>query len=430
MRYLNKILVLFWLFFVFALPATCLRSEEILTQDEAIRIALKNNPDLQVLIHRIEAVRTGIKQAREFAATSIDLDFDGQETIFRSGEIYYGFSQEIEFPTRIGLRVKLARQQVATAETEQEQARWEVAVGVKELYQQLALSSELVSIARENLAIAERLHEMATQKYGLGSVGKLDVLRAGVEAATATDDLLALEQEQRALRMGLNYLLGRDPTAGLTTTEFALGKAPDGSLGHLVDTALSKRFELKAIRSRMTEAELMKSLARSEYYPDFAFGFARHQIGGENDSWDITASISIPIFGREAISGRVAEAQAELNGLDAETKAVAAAIELEVREAHQQVVLQQQRVKRFEDVILAQAEEAFRIAQASYREGEIESLELLESQRTLQETRQGFAGAIFQHNLALIRLERAIGSSLGWEANDQPTAENAPGGKQ
>ena len=409
-------------FLMLALPCAQAQTEEVLTQAEAIRIALENNPDLQVLLHRIEGVRSGIKQAREFPATAIDLDFDGQETIFRSGEIYYGFSQELEFPTRMGLRLKLARQKVTTAENEQDLARWEVTVAVKEFYQHLALSDELVELARENLAIAERLHEMATQKYNLGSVGKLDVLRAGVEAAMARDELLTLEQEMLSLRMGLNYLLGRDPTAELKTTRFSLGGAPNGGVMRLMDAALSNRVEFKAIRSRSTEAELMKSLARSEYYPDFAFGFSRHQIGGETDSWDITASISIPIFGREAISGRVAEAQAELNGLDAEAKAVSASVELEVRDAYRQVVLLQERVKRFEEVILAQAEEAFRIAQASYREGEIESLELLESQRTLQGTRRGFAEAIFQHNLALIRLERAVGSNIGWEAGSQPAS--------
>ena len=84
-------------------------------------------------------------------------------------------------------------------------------------------------------------------------------------------------------------------------------------------------------------------------------------------------------------------------------------------------------VVRYRDSILAPAEEAFALATASYAEGEIESLELLDSQRTLQTVRQELAGSVFDHNLALIDLEQAVGADLGWEMPQQPISTHSPG---
>lgn len=399
-------------------------SDTLIPQAEAVRMALENNPDLQALVHYLQAERTKIQQAKEFPSTSVDFDFDQQVEIFRSDEMYYGFSQEIEFPTRIGLRGNLARREVEAAENEHQQSRWELTLVVKSLYQELSLAQQSVAIAKESLAIAGRLHQMAQQKYSLGSVGKLDVLRAGVEEATAANSLSKLETEERSLRMQLNYLIGRPAESELSTVALSQGRIPGEEAGELVDLALRSRKELHVIQSKTAASEVLKSLVRSEYYPDFQFGFARHHLADDLDNWDITASISIPLFGRAAIGGRVAEAEAQSRGLRAEEEAARTRIEFEVRDAYWQVGNLSERVRRYDDQILAQAEEAFRIAQASYREGEIENLELLESQRTLQEVRQGFADTVFSYNLALISLEGAVGREIGWESPSGTTAQS------
>ena len=82
---------------------------------------------------------------------------------------------------------------------------------------------------------------------------------------------------------------------------------------------------------------------------------------------------------------------------------------------------------RYREAILAPAEEAFQLASASYAEGEIESLELLDSRRTLQDVKQDFAASVYEHNLALIDLEQAVGTDLGWVMPAAPADALAPG---
>lgn len=253
----------------------------LLTQEEAVRLALEGNPDLLVSTARMAGIRERVRQAREFPATAIEFDFDQQIDFLHSEEQYIGFTQELEFPTRMGLRVNAAEEDVRASQAEHRLAGWETALAAKLLYQDLALAQELVALSRENLTIAERLAEMADGKYELGTVGKLEVLRAGVEAATAANDLSRLEKQEQASRMHLNHLLGRTPIQPLETTPLARGQL-----------------------------------------------------------------------------------------------------------AHQEVEELNRQVDRYRDSILAPAEEAFTLASASYSEGEIESLELLDSRRTLQAVRQ------------------------------------------
>lgn len=396
-------------------PGRATSAEDILTQQEAIKLALENNPELRISTHELTAVQSRIKQAKEFPATSFDFDFDQQERIFRSGEIYFGFSQELEFPTRPGLRVKLAEREVSAAEADYELIRWETALTVKSVYQQLSLVQNKLIISRENLSISEKLLHMAQEKFDAGSVGKLDVLRASVETATAQNELAAVENEERQLRMQLNYLLGRNPDAPLMTTLLKQWPVKTNSEKELIDTALGHRLELRSIRESLSAASVQHSLARSELMPDFAVSFSRHHLAGEPDNWDIAFGISVPIFGREAISGRMAEAQARQKALSSAMIAAEARIRTDVQAAFGELTKLGERVKRYRDVILAEAQEAFQIAEASYREGEIESLELLESQRTLQEVKQGFAETVFDYNLAIVNLEQATGIELGLE---------------
>ena len=399
----------------------------LLTQQQAVDLALAGNPELRISTERMVGVRERVRQAREFPNTSLEADFDQQVDFLDSREQYFGFTQEFEFPTRMGLRVDAAKEDVRAAEAEHRLTAWETALAAKTLYQDLTLAQGLVALGRENLALAERLSSMAREKYELGAVSKLEVLRAGVETASTANELSRLEKEELASRMRLNYLLGRAPEEPLHTVPLAPGQTELDHPDRLVDAALEQRLELKTISGRLAAAEFQEKLARSAYAPDLSFSFYRHRVDEEPNSWDIALGISVPIFGLGAIAGQVAEARAEKAAIDAEGAAARARVELEVRSAHRAMEELAAQLGRYREAILAPAEEAFRLASASYAEGEIESLELLDAQRTLQDVRQAFAESVYEHNLALIDLEQAVGTDLGWEMPAAAAGAHAPG---
>ena len=394
------------------LPEACLHADEILTEQEAVRLALINNPDLHVSLEQLRAAQTLVQQARGYPATSVDFEFNQNELLRSYGDVYFGLSQLFEYPTRRGLRVSVAEAQTKLSESEYDLIGWELTLTVKMLYLRLAFNQSLIVHFRENLVISNALVDLASKRFDAGSVSKLDVLRADVEAANTSDQLLSLENEERNHRMLLNFLLGRQADAPLRTTPLAKLEASAQSVDDLINIAFDRRIEFRALRNQENLAVLKQSLARSDYYPDFSAGLARHAVSGDMDSWKVTLGIVIPIFGRGAIRGRIAQAEAEeriaLTAMEAEKSRVAG----EVSNAFAEVSKHAERVAQFEGKTLIQAREAFKLAEANYREGEIDNLELLESQRTLQEVRKGYAQTLFEYDLAVINLERAVGKGL------------------
>jgi len=69
-------------------------------------------------------------------------------------------------------------------------------------------------------------------------------------------------------------------------------------------------------------------------------------------------------------------------------------------------------IQTFEKGLLKQAKEAVRIARTSFKFGEASLLDVLDAQRVLWQTFQGYAQARFELSVALTELERLVGKEL------------------
>lgn len=385
---------------------------QILTQKQAVQEALQRNPDILASLNQLSEARTAVLQAREFANTSIDFDFDQQKNLFSPDEIYFGISQEIEFPTRNSIRVRLAQAGVSTAILEHELVKWQSIIMIKNLYQQFSFSQSMLNLGKENLEMAISLEDISREKFKAGSVGKLDLLRASVERANAEDELQSLTREYKVIQIKLNYLLGRSLESDLRVTEFRV-VVPDGmEEKKLIETALANRIEIKVLQAKKAGKTMESDLVRSLYYPDFTIGVNRHSVYQEADSWDTTLNVSIPVFGRSNIEGQLAKVAAEEKTLETLITLASRQISADVITAMEEMAQIKARLNRFEKVIIQTSEEAMEIAKASYEEGEIGNMELIEVKRTYQEARSKLLQTILIYNETLIKLESSIGRDL------------------
>ena len=384
----------------------------VITQDQAVKIALENNPDVVASLNQLEEAKTSILTAKEFANTSIDFDFDQQLDLFSPDEIYFGISQELEFPTRNRIRESLAKAGISTASLEHLMVQRHSIIAIKNIYQELSYAQSRVQLGKENLEMAASMAQIAREKYDLGSVGKLDVLRAEVEKANAEDDLQGLIREQKVLQIKLNYLLGNPLNTNIATTELKLAGKNSNDDSQLIQMAHKNRIELKILDSRKSEKKLEADLVKSLYYPDFSVGVNRHSVYQEADSWDTTFSVSVPVFGRGNIAGQMAKVKAEEKSLDTLIGITRTQIEAEVISATQELAHISNRLDRIENLIIKTAREALNIAQASYEEGEIGNMELIEMKKTYQEARINLLETILTYNETYINLESAVGANL------------------
>jgi cobalt-zinc-cadmium efflux system outer membrane protein len=387
-------------------------SESPLTVDACVALALERHPLLQASQYQYQASLARVNQARALPQPTFAYDSDLQPNLLNfggSGESYLGFAQTIEFPGRRSLRTRIARSESDIASVDIEILRLDLRFQVKRAFYGLLHAQERLRSAQQDLELSESFLKTTEVKFGAGDIGRVEVLRARVEAAQAANTVRAATSAVRFARAALNVFLGRTQSAPLEIAGELRQPRKDYKAEELQRLALSSRPEIKRINLAVETEALRKTEATRTLLPNIDLGVSRHRLKGEPTTWDIAFLVSVPLFFRQPLRGPVAEAQANIDSLRREVEQLNHAIGLEVEEAYTDVLTASNQIQLFEDEILKEAEEAYNMFQFSYQEGEIGGLELVTARRTLVSVRLAYADALLNYAVALAAVEKAVG---------------------
>jgi outer membrane protein TolC len=405
--------------------------EQPLSLEECVSLAMERNPLIRSADELYQASLARIRQARALPQPSLDIDSDlqpGLTEFSEYGERYIGISQTIPFPGRIYLQSRMAGEEAHQVLADADLLRLEVGFQVKQAFYALLLARERVDYARQNLELTEDFLRMTELKFETGDVAQVEVVRARVEAARAANEVQVAENDQRLARAGLNFLLGRIPSSPLNIQGEL--RIPVGSydLEEITGWALQDRPEIRKLTSAIEAEQLTRKMGFLSYVPDFDVGAAKHKIPGEGDTWDVTLSFALPLFFWQPARGEIAEAEANLRALQQEAANLANSITLDVEEAYASLSSAADQIRLYEEEILTQAEEAYRMYQFAYEQGEIGAIDLLEARRTLNDARTSYADALYNYDVARAAIEKSIGRPLEEQQNASDEDEIGPGG--
>jgi len=386
-----------------------------LTLEQCISIALQQNPLILSSYEHYQASRARISQAKALPQPSIYYDSDLQPTFFNfkdSGESYFGLTQNIEFPGKRHLRGKIASKESSEIMSEIDLLKLDIVFEVKRAFYGLLLAQEKLTYAQQDLELAQDFLKKAELKLRAGDVAKVEVLRASVEASKAANEVKSAENVVRLEKAMLNFLLARKKYTPLEIKGKLKRPSTSLNVDGLIKRALSFRPEIKGISFSLERENLVKKQAYLSYLPDFDLGVSKHRLVGEGTYWDVTLSFPIPLFFWQPKKGEIAEAKANIESLKKEVEHLKNTITLEVEEAYMNALTADNQIQLFEDEMLNQAEEVYKMFLFSYQEGEIGGIELIEARRTLLETRKSYSDALYNYDVALAALEKSIGQSL------------------
>ena len=183
---------------------------------------------------------------------------------------------------------------------------------------------------------------------------------------------------------------------------------------------MSDRPEIKILDVNMLQADQQIRLARSRYYPEVnlsyqyikegdSFDVSGGAMGLDADQWQVTASLTWPFWewGKTYYASRQQESkkrelvQTRLdveNGIRLDVKQ--AVLDLEVAEKNVPTTIK----------AVTQAEENLRVNEERYKAQVTTITEVLDAQTLLTQARVNYYRALYDHNLAKARLERAVGT--------------------
>jgi outer membrane protein, multidrug efflux system len=276
--------------------------------------------------------------------------------------------------------------------------------GVATAYFQLLSLRGRLTLARDNLAIAERVFKVVTARADNGAASPLDRARQQAILLGQQAALPPLELQERQVLYALAVLVGQAPQGFASSGSTVLNlRVPNVAAG-LPASLLLRRPDLASAEAQLAAAHANVAAARAALLPAISLtgslGAASASLSGLVSSPTLALSVGAgllqPLFDAGRLQAQVELAQSREQALVlGYRKAIWAAL-VDVENA----LAARQRWGETEGLLaqsLAQSERAFKLAEVRYRAGADDLIVLLDAQRTLFQS---------QDQLAQIRLSR------------------------
>ncbi|MDR2871016.1 MAG: TolC family protein [Xanthomonadaceae bacterium] len=271
-----------------------------------------------------------------------------------------------------------------------------------ESYFGLKASAELLQIAQDNRATADRGLEAADRELASGNIAPVEHARLSVEAMRLAEEARTAEQEHRQAQHALALLIGFD---GDPLTLHAEDDWPVlGSNDPIADrTALERRADLREASARVEAADAARTLARSQRYRDVSFGTGveREPASIAGVTWGLT--VSVPLVGAKYYRGEVVRAEADYDVAVLTRRRLRAEALSELGQTRDLLTTSMQRRQRYEQAVVPAARRAIDGVELAYRRGAANLTDLLEARRTWRETSAELVLARAEHAAALAR---------------------------
>ncbi len=313
-----------------------------------------------------------------------------------------------------------ARTALATAESAERESLARLLVrdvrtayyGWSRAQQALAVVEASHALLKENLRVNERLH-------AAGSITRDQVLRAEAELLTVEQQRVEASKALDVSRSAFNFLLNRPLDTAIEAGELAedLDSAP-ATLATLQRRALEQRAELRQLAATEEAAQAEIAGARARFKPAIAFAIESGAQGdeygfdGEEDYTIASLNFTWNLFNGNQDRSRVAQARLQARSLALLQEETARQIELEVEQAHANLVAAVSALGAAEARQTA-AREGFKIASRRRDAGAISQVEFLDARTTLTSAELNFTLTQFAALNRRAELTYALGEPAG-----------------
>jgi outer membrane protein, heavy metal efflux system len=384
----------------------------VLTLDDAVRLALENNPELRASSGRIDAATGRAYQARLWTNPELTLSAEdwpvGGGGNFSDSKQTIGVAQTIPFPGKKKLDRQIGVSGVRLSEAELSLRRVELVRDVKSGFYQVLAAERLVEVAGELVKVAESSASTARKRVAAGAAADQEQLRAEIPLEQARAELSDFQRELTTARQTLALLLGQ-PHLTETSVSGALAETVDlALLEQGPETWLPNHPSVRAVNTSRDRAELELRRARLEPYPDVRMGVAGGRMGETRQSIiELGLSVPLPIIDRS--KGRQQEAEANVRIAEADLVAAEQRLLREWATASKRFRTAVEQVANYRERILPKANEALRLVQTGFEQGKFGFMDLLDTQRTTAEVRLAYQRKLLELNVAQAELESLTG---------------------
>ena len=413
--------------------------------DGLVADALSANTDVRVAVARIAKARAGLRGARsaELPQTTIGADpsygrlpADQRQpgakredwTVDTGLEVSY----ELDLFGRVRRDVEASKGDVEAAQADADAVRVAIAADTTRAYADAASAAERLAVARHIVALLDRSLTLTERRHSAGLADGLDTARIAALRNQRAADVPTIEAERQAALFRLATLTGRTPAAlppiaAQRTETLRLDQPIPVGDGRAL---LARRPDVRAAERRLAASTARIGVATADLYPHISLGGSIGSTGnslgnlfgagplrwllGPLISWSFPNSSAA----RAKIAGARADTQADLATFDGTVltalQETETALSNYAHDLDRRTALQ---------AAYDEAEKAVTITRAQQREGAVNSLDLLDAERTFADAQAALADADAGIADDQIDLFKALGG--GWDTRSVAASDKA-----
>ncbi len=410
-----------------------------LSVKEAIKAAYKNNKEIQIEAQEVSAAKAAILGARSefFPKLNASASYTHTDSVLKLSQaqstkkdpgIYSGYRNDnkvgLELDQNIfngGANTANFRQKEVKLKIQEETLRareLDTEFEVKRLYYGLLLAFETERIAQNLLAQAKSHYEDVKKKYEQGTASRFDLLQSRVQFSKLKPELIKANNAVDLIGAELKKLLGLKMRDSVELKDSFMYNPVEIKESEFLKAAYLEKPEMILMALGVDVNKWSIEMANAGHKPqvntELGYNYRSNDIGdmanSRHNNWNAGISVSIPIFDGFSTKAKVEEARARYTEAKLEKENLGEQIAVDIRKACLDLQKAQAVIDSQKDSI-EEAQEALKIAEVRYDNGEGTNLDVMDAQVSLSQVEKNLSEGIYDYLMAEAYLNRTMGQS-------------------
>ncbi len=368
----------------------------LVSLDEALDIAMQNNPRLKIAGADIERSRAAKGEVWDGGSTSFSYSWGQLNDTYRK-------DHEIVIEQSLGsfltpfYKNALVNTLITKGEHYRDLVKKEVVAEVKRCWYYYQYACQVKSLYDEQEQLSQKLRESGELRYQQGDI---DLAERNMIAAAASDIhtrwMQACEEVQLAARRftwacySPDDILPRDTV--LTIQPFMAELMP-----------ISHNY-IGYFTAQVQEKKDMLRIERSKFFPEFSVGYTQQKIYPLNrlNAWTVGVSAPLLFFPQRS---RSKQAKVDLRIAEWENESNCKQLENKVEELYRQIAQQRRSLDYFQNAALKEASSLQESALLKFKESETDIATLVQSLNSAREIMRNYIETIYNYNVSILEIE-------------------------
>jgi cobalt-zinc-cadmium efflux system outer membrane protein len=389
---------------------------QLLSIKDAVDQALQNNAQINQLRSQLKQRKEEWRMKTGIAAPEISYMKEGMNTKAADPfqEQRMTISQTVDFPLTTSYRLKAIGEEVKALEFNIQAEERQVKVSVKSSYTEVIYTLHLQKLRSQQMKLATDLYNAVYTQFETGTGNGMDLTKAELQVAEANNDIDDARRQLHVARYGLFNLMGLAPENQKYTIEFLdTLRSIDVDISQIQALAvLTDQPAFKSSEKEFSASGYFLKEARSNILPDIKFNLYKQDYGTGYNYNGFEVGLSFPIWYPLELKGRINTTLARQDEIRWKQQEIRLDMKKQIEYAWHRYEVSRSTIKRYDETIRSKAEKLQSLTLTAYRLGEVDLLNLINSQQIYLNSQLRYLSALRDFYIQLVELEKFLNKDL------------------